>query len=43
MSSYQIFYGVIVPSLIFIISLVSTILLYRRFSRELKEKSEKEN
>jgi len=31
----EIFYGIIVPSTIFILSFITTILLYRKFSREI--------
>ncbi len=31
----EIFYGVIVPSAIFLLSFITTILLYRKFSREI--------
>lgn len=38
MSFAQIFYGIFVPLIIFSISFITTILLYKKFSKEIREK-----
>lgn len=38
MSFSAIFYGIIVPLIIFLISFLTTILLYRKFSKEIRGK-----
>ncbi|MGQ9617699.1 MAG: hypothetical protein ACUVUG_01930 [Candidatus Aminicenantia bacterium] len=38
MSFNTLFYGILIPVIIFLISLLSTILLYKKFSNVLKDK-----